>query len=74
LESDIGRIQQHYHEQEKKLEEEIVKLEQSYELHMKLLEEEENDEENYPIAERWEVPSDYQPTECGDDGSGYVMS
>jgi hypothetical protein len=73
LESEIGRMRQHCHEQEKVLEREIVRLEQRYELDMKLLEKEANDEVNYPVAESWEVQSDYQPTECGDDGSGYPM-
>jgi hypothetical protein len=55
------------------LESEIVKLEQTYEQHMKQLETEDNDEGNHSgrVAERWEDQSDYQPTECGDDVSGY---
>ncbi|KAI0278120.1 hypothetical protein BGY98DRAFT_975495 [Russula aff. rugulosa BPL654] len=49
LEIEIERIRRHFHEQEMVLEREIVKLEQMYEWDMKQLEEEENDEENYPI-------------------------
>jgi hypothetical protein len=40
---------------------------------MKQLEKEEKDEENYSVAEWWEVESDYQPTECGNDGSGHLI-
>ncbi|KAI0280819.1 hypothetical protein BGY98DRAFT_1095305 [Russula aff. rugulosa BPL654] len=73
LEIEIERIRGHYHEQERVLEREIVKLEQMYEWDVKQLEKEENDEENYSVADRWEIQSDYQPTECGDDGSRYLM-
>jgi hypothetical protein len=73
LEIEIERIRGHYHEQERVLEREIVKLEQIYEWDVKQLEKEENDEENYSVADRWEIQSDYQPTECGDDGSRYLM-
>ncbi len=54
------------------MEREVVKLEQRFELALKQLEKEEEDEEGYPIAQWWEVESDYQPTECGNDGSGYL--
>jgi hypothetical protein len=67
LEVEIERIRRHFHEQEMVLEREIVKLEQMYEWDMKQLEQEENDEENYPVAGWWEDQSDYQPTECGND-------
>jgi hypothetical protein len=73
LEIEIKRIRQHYYEQEKILEREIVKHEQRYENAMRELEQEEEDDEDHPVAEWWEVQSDYQPTECGNDGSGYLM-
>jgi len=73
LEVEIERIRQHYYEQERILEGEIVKHEQRYELAMKQLEQGENDDEDNSVAEWWEVQSDYQPTECGNDGSGYLM-
>jgi hypothetical protein len=69
LEIEIERIRQHYREQEKILEEEIVKHEKRYKLAIEQLEREEKDEEDYSIAEWWEVQSDYPPTECGNDGS-----
>jgi hypothetical protein len=70
LETEIERIRQHYQEQENILEEEIVKHQQRYKLAMEQLEKEEKDEEDYSVAGWWEVQSDYQPTECGnDDGS-----
>jgi hypothetical protein len=31
------------------------------------LEKEEKDEEDYSVGEWWEIQSDYQPTECGDE-------
>ncbi|KAF8489377.1 hypothetical protein F5888DRAFT_1738804 [Russula emetica] len=67
------RIRQHYQKQEMILEGEIVKHVQRYELAIKQLEEWEKDEEDYPVPEWWEVQSDYQPTECGDDGGRYHM-
>ncbi|KAF8495799.1 hypothetical protein F5888DRAFT_1907745 [Russula emetica] len=73
LEIKIERIRQHYEKQKRILEGEIVKHEQRYELAIKQLEEEEKDEEDYPVPEWWEVQSDYQPTECGDDGSRSLM-
>ncbi|KAF8502703.1 hypothetical protein F5888DRAFT_1631805 [Russula emetica] len=69
LEIKIERIRQHCHKQEMILEGEIVKHKQRYELAIKQLEEWEKDEEDYPVPEWWEVQSDYQPTECGDDGN-----
>ena len=72
LEIEIERIRKHYHEQEKVLEREVTKLEQSYESEIKELEKKEKDEEDYPVTEWWEVQSDYQPTECGD-GSRYLI-
>ena len=72
LEIEIERIRRHYQEQEKILEREVVKLEQRYAWDMKQLEREEKDEENYSVAKWWEVESDYQPTECGNDGSGHL--
>ena len=69
LEIKIEQIRQDYHEKERILEREIVKLEQRYEWVMEQLEREEDDEEDYSVAERWVVGSDYQPTECGDDES-----
>ena len=66
LETEIEGIREHYHKLEKVLDDEITKLEQSYEWEVKKLEKEEKDEEDYPVAEWWEVQSDYQPTECGD--------
>jgi hypothetical protein len=68
LEIEIERIRRHFHMQEGILEKEIVKLEQMYERDMKQLEKEEKDEEEYPVAGWGEVQSDYEPTECGDDG------
>jgi hypothetical protein len=66
---EIERIRQYYREQEKILEE-IVKHQQRYKLAIEQLEKEEKDEEDYSVAGWWEVQSDYQPTECGnDDGS-----
>jgi hypothetical protein len=70
LETEIEQIRQRFREEEEMLEREIVNLEERYELDMRQLEEEENDDENYYVDEQWEVQSDYQPTECGDDGSG----
>ena len=70
LEIEIERIRQHFHMQEGILEKEIMKLEQMYERDMKQLEKEEKDEEEYPVAGWGEVQSDYEPTECGDDGPG----
>jgi len=72
LKIEIERIRKHYHEQEKVLEREVAKLEQSYEWEIKQLEKEEKDEVDSPVAEWWEVQSDYQPTECGD-GSIYLI-
>jgi len=72
LEIEIERIGIHYHEQEKVLERAIAKLEQSYEREIKELEKEEKDEEDYPVAEWWEDRSDYQPTECSNDGNRYL--
>ena len=71
LEIEIERIRRHYQEQEKILEREVVKLEQRYAWDMKQLEKE-KDEENYSVAKWWEVESDYQPTECSNDGSGHL--
>jgi hypothetical protein len=67
LEIEIERIRQHYHKLERILEGEIVKHKQRYEWAIKQLEEGEKDEEYYSVAEWWEVQSDYQPTECGND-------
>jgi hypothetical protein len=67
LEKKIRRIRQHYKKQERILQSEIVKHEQRYEEAMKELEREEKDGEDYSVAEWWEVQSDYQPTECGDE-------
>jgi hypothetical protein len=49
----IERIQRHYREQERILENEIVKHEQRYELMMEQLKKEEKDEKDY-IAGRWD--------------------
>jgi hypothetical protein len=65
LSTKIERIQQHYRRQEKVLEREIAKHEQRYKWAIEELEKEEKDEKDY---ERWEIQSDYQPTECDDDG------
>jgi hypothetical protein len=70
LEIKIKQIRQHYHEQERILEGEIVKHQQRYEWAIEQLEKEGKDEVEYSVAEWWEVQSDYQPTECGNDGSG----
>ena len=67
LEIEIERIRRHYQNQERVLERAIVELEQKYEQDVKRLENL-NDEENYSVAEWWEIRSDYQPTECGSDG------
>ena len=70
LEIKIEQIRRDYREKERVLEREIVKLERRYEWVMEQLErEDDDDEEDYSVAERWEVGSDYQRTECGDDGS-----
>jgi hypothetical protein len=69
LKKEIRRIRRHYHKQERFLEEEIVKHEERYKVAIEQLEQEEKDEEGYSVAEWWEVQSDYQPTECGNDGS-----
>jgi hypothetical protein len=55
-------------QQESILEGEIVKHQQRYMWAIKQLEKE-KDEEDYSVAEWWEVQSGYQPTECGSDGS-----
>ena len=75
MEAEIAQIRQRFQEEEEMLERQIVNLEEAYKSQMKQLEEEENDEQNYYVGEleRWEVQSDYQPTECGDDGSGYAV-
>jgi hypothetical protein len=65
LDIKLERIRQHYRRQEKVLETEIAKHEQRYKWAMEQLEKEEKDEKDY---ERWEIQSDYQPTECDDDG------
>jgi hypothetical protein len=64
METEIQRVRQHYHEQEKVLEREIVKHQQRYELVLKSMESW-GEEDDYPVADWWEVQSDYQPTECG---------
>jgi hypothetical protein len=69
LENEIERIRRHYREQERIMEREIVKHEERYKVAIEQLEQEEKDEEGYSVAEWWEVQSDYQRTECGDDGS-----
>ena len=69
LEIEIGKIRQHYREQEKIMEREILKHKQRYERALKQLDEGEKEDEDYSVAEWWEVQSDYQPTECGNDGS-----
>jgi hypothetical protein len=69
LEKEIERIRRHYHKQERFLEEQIVKHEERYKVAIEQLENGEKDEEGYSVAEWWEVQSDYQPTECGNDGS-----
>ena len=70
MEVEIWQIREDFHEKKKRLEKEIVKLEQKYRLDMKQLEKEES-EDNYSVTQaEWEVQSDYEPTECG---SGYRM-
>jgi hypothetical protein len=69
LKKEIKRIRRHYHEQERFLEGEIVKHEERYKVAIEQLEKGEKDEEGCSVAEWWEVQSDYQPTECGNDGS-----
>jgi hypothetical protein len=69
LELEIERIRRHYQKQERILENEVVKHEKRYEWAIEQLENEEKDEEDCSVAEWWEVQSDYQPTECGNDGS-----
>ena len=66
LEIEIERIRKHYQEQESILKREIM----MHELVIKQLKKEEEDEKYYPVDWSGEVQSDYQPTECGDDGSG----
>ena len=73
LETEFERIRKHYLEQEKVLEREVAKLEQSYEWEIKQSEKEGKDEEDYPVAEWWDVQSDYQPTEYGNDGGRYFI-
>lgn len=46
-----------------------MKHEQRHEEAMKELEREGKDGEDYSVAEWWEVQSDCQPTECGNDGT-----
>jgi hypothetical protein len=70
LQTEIERIRQHYREQEKILEWEYAKLEQKYKEIRQQLEKEESNGENYPVAEWWEVDSDYEPTLCGDEPEG----
>jgi hypothetical protein len=65
LKTEIEEIRRHYQEQERIMEEEIVKHEERRKLAIEQLEKEEKDEEGYSVAEWWEVESDYQPTECG---------
>ena len=67
LEADIKRTRQDFHEQAEVLKREIAKLEEYYEKDMKLLEEENNGENLSVMERRWGVPSNYQPTECGEE-------
>jgi hypothetical protein len=64
LDAEIERIRQHYHEQEKVLEREIVRLERRYEWTIAQLEREEQDDGSCSVDGWEEVRSDYQPTEC----------
>jgi hypothetical protein len=61
---EIEQIQQRYQELERILEDEIVKHKQRYKLIVERLKDEKVD-----TAGRWGVQSDYQATECGNDGS-----
>jgi hypothetical protein len=65
---EIERIQQHYQEQERILEREIEKHEKRYKEAIEQLKKEDKDKRVYS-TDWWPVQWDYQPTECGDDGS-----
>lgn len=67
LEHEIEKIRRRYQDWEMILESEITQHEERYDLAIKQLEREENEEEDYSATEWWEVQSDYQLTECGND-------
>ena len=73
LEIEIEQIRQHYREQEGILKREIVKHKKRRKRTMKQLKKEEEDQKHYPADCDWwggvRLGSDYQPTECGDDGN-----
>jgi hypothetical protein len=71
LDVEIEQIRQHYREQEGILNREIVKHKKRRKRAMKRLKKEEKDQKHYPADCDWwgGVRSDYQPTECGDDGN-----
>ena len=73
LEIEIEQIRQHYREQEGILKQEIVKHKKRRKRAMKELKKEEEDQNDYPADCDWwggvRLGSDYQPTECGDDGN-----
>jgi hypothetical protein len=69
-ELEIERIRHHYQEQERIMEEEIEKHEKRYKEAIEQLEKEDKDKKaHFTQADWWAVRDDYQPTECGDDGS-----
>jgi hypothetical protein len=77
-EIEIDQIQKHYQELERVLQGELVEHKKRYKQAIKeeLKEEDsEKDEKRYPAADWWGgVQSDYQPTECGDDGSSHLIT
>ena len=71
-EIEIDQIQKHYQELETVLEGELVEHKKRHKSAIKELKEEEKEEKRYS-ADWWGgVKSDYQPTECGDDGSSHL--
>ena len=72
-EIEIDHIQKHYEELERVLEGQLVEHKKRHKWAIKELERE-KDEKRYP-ADWWGgVQSDYQPTECGDDGSSHLIT
>ena len=73
-EIEIDQIREHYQELERVLEGELVEHKKRYRLAIKDLKREEKEEKRYS-ADWWGgVQSDYQPTECSDDGCSHLIT
>ena len=67
MEAESRQVRKKFHKQVEALRGQIAKLEECRKLDMEQLEKG-NDEDDCPVVERrWDVPPDYQPTECGDE-------